>query len=98
MNAPPLQILHVSPHPHWTDPESREETLARREKFQNVGLCPPSHEQFYPALYPTSLRSSIVSTVWIACGDVAIIARSKREFHNGSCKFGFLDKLPPDYK
>ena len=44
MNAPPLHTLHVSPRPHWTDPVSREETLARREKFQKVGWRPPNHK------------------------------------------------------
>jgi hypothetical protein len=44
MNAPPPQTLHVPPHPHWTDPVSREETLARREKFRKVGWRPPNHK------------------------------------------------------
>src|SRR5580698_5632798 len=44
MNAPPLQTLHVPPRPHWTDPESREETLARREKFQKVDWRPLNHK------------------------------------------------------
>ena len=37
MNAPPFQTLHVPPRLHWTEPVSREETLARREKFQKAG-------------------------------------------------------------
>src|SRR5271163_1825447 len=44
MNAPPLQPRPVPPHPHWTEPVSREETLARREKFQKIGWLPPNHK------------------------------------------------------
>src|SRR2546423_7133061 len=44
MNAPALQPLPVSAPPHWTDPVSREETLARRDKFRNVGWRPPNHK------------------------------------------------------
>jgi len=42
MNAPPFQTLHVPPRPHWTEPVSCEEILARREKFQNVGWRSPA--------------------------------------------------------
>src|SRR2546421_1905726 len=44
MNAPALPSLPVSAPPHWTDPVSREETLARRDKFRNVGWRPPIHK------------------------------------------------------
>jgi hypothetical protein len=44
MNAPSLQTLHVPPCLHWIDPVSREEELARREKFQKVGWRPPNHK------------------------------------------------------
>ena len=41
MNTPPLQPRSVPPRPHWTEPVSREETLARREK---IGWLPPNHK------------------------------------------------------
>ena len=42
MNVPPLQPRLVPPHPHWTESVSREETLARREKFRKIGWLPPN--------------------------------------------------------
>jgi hypothetical protein len=42
MNVPPLQPRPVPPRPHWTEPVSREETLARREKFRKIGWLPPN--------------------------------------------------------
>jgi hypothetical protein len=44
MNGPLLQSLPISTRPHWADPVSREETLARREKFQKVGWRLPNHK------------------------------------------------------
>jgi hypothetical protein len=44
MNVPSLQPRPVPPRPHWTDPVSREETLARREKFRKIGWLPPNHK------------------------------------------------------
>ena len=44
MNAPALQPLPVSAPSHWTDPVSREETVARRDKFRKVGWRPPNHK------------------------------------------------------
>jgi hypothetical protein len=44
MNVPPLRFRPVPPRPHWTEPVSREETLARREKFQKIGWLPPNHK------------------------------------------------------
>ena len=44
MNAPPFQTFHVPPRPHCTEHVSREETLARREKFQEDGWRPPNHK------------------------------------------------------
>jgi hypothetical protein len=44
MNVPPLRPRPVPPRPHWTEPVSREETLARREKFQKIGWLPPNHK------------------------------------------------------
>ena len=44
MNVPPLQARPVPPRPHWTEPVSREETLARREKFQKISWLPPNHK------------------------------------------------------
>ena len=44
MNVPPLQPGPVPSRPHWTEPVSREETLARREKFQKIGWLPPNHK------------------------------------------------------
>jgi hypothetical protein len=41
MNVP-LQTCPVPPRPHWTEPVSREETLARREKFRKIGWLPPN--------------------------------------------------------
>jgi len=43
MNRLPLKSRPVSSRPHWTVPPSREETLARREKFWKVGWRPPNH-------------------------------------------------------
>jgi hypothetical protein len=44
MNTPPLQPQPVTPRSHWTDPVSREETLAIRGKFRKVGWRPPNHK------------------------------------------------------
>jgi len=44
MNAPPLPTRPVPPRPHWTEPVSREEKLARQEKFQKIGWLPPNHK------------------------------------------------------
>ena len=44
MNAPSLKPRPVPPRPHWTEPASREETLARREKFQKISWLPPNHK------------------------------------------------------
>jgi hypothetical protein len=44
MNIPPLRTRPVPPRPHWTEPVSREETLARRERFQKIGWLPPNHK------------------------------------------------------
>jgi hypothetical protein len=44
MDAPPLQPSPFSPLPHWTDLVPREEMLAVREKFRNVGWCQPNHK------------------------------------------------------
>jgi hypothetical protein len=44
MNALPSRPRPVPPRPHWTEPVSREETLARREKFQKIGWLPPNHK------------------------------------------------------
>jgi hypothetical protein len=41
MNVP-LQACPIPPRPHWTEPVSREETLARREKFRKIGWLPPN--------------------------------------------------------
>ena len=38
----PLQTYPVPLRPHWTEPVSREETLARREKFRKIGWLPPN--------------------------------------------------------
>jgi hypothetical protein len=46
-----LQVMDVSMqprslvlHPHWTDPISREEILARHEKFRKVGWFPLNYK------------------------------------------------------
>jgi hypothetical protein len=44
MNLPLLQPCPVPPRPHWTEPVSREETLARREKFQKISWFAPNYE------------------------------------------------------
>jgi hypothetical protein len=44
MNVPPLRPRPIPPRPHWTEPVSREETLARREKFQKIDWLPPNHK------------------------------------------------------
>jgi hypothetical protein len=44
MNTPPLQPQPVTPRSHWTDPVSREETLAIRGKFRKAGWRPPNHK------------------------------------------------------
>jgi len=44
MNISPFQPRPIPPRPHWTEPVSREETLARREKFQKIGWLPPNHK------------------------------------------------------
>jgi hypothetical protein len=44
MNVPPLQPRPIPPRSHWTEPVSREETLARREKFRKIGWLPPNHK------------------------------------------------------
>ena len=44
MNVPLLQARPVPPRPYWTEPVSREETLARREKFRKIGWLPPNHK------------------------------------------------------
>src|SRR5277367_3283457 len=41
MNVP-LQTCPVPSRPKWTEPVSREETLARREKFRKIGWLPPN--------------------------------------------------------
>jgi hypothetical protein len=43
MNLPPLQPCPAPSRPH-TEPVSREETLARREKFQKIGWFAPNHK------------------------------------------------------
>ena len=50
MNLPPLQPCPVPPCPHWTEPVSREETLARREKFQMIGWFLKLRGLFLPPL------------------------------------------------
>src|SRR5271170_3390127 len=44
MNVPPLQPRPVPPRLHWTEPVSREEILARREKFRKISWLPPNHK------------------------------------------------------
>ena len=56
MNVPPLQPRPVPPRPHWTEPVSREETLARREKFQKIGWLPPNHKPKTKKVIATAKR------------------------------------------
>jgi hypothetical protein len=44
MNEPSSQSLSIAPRLHWTDPVSREETLARREQFRKISRRPPNHK------------------------------------------------------
>jgi hypothetical protein len=44
------------PRPHWTEPVSREETLARREKFQKIGWLPPNHKPKTKKVIATAKR------------------------------------------
>jgi hypothetical protein len=44
MNVTLLRPRPIPRRPHWTEPVSREETLARREKFQKIGWLPPNHK------------------------------------------------------
>jgi hypothetical protein len=39
-----LRTRPVHPRLHWTEPVSREETLARRERFQKIGWLPSNHK------------------------------------------------------
>jgi len=56
MNVPPLQPRPVPPRPHWTEPVSREETLARREKFRKIGWLPPNGNILTFYLYLISMK------------------------------------------
>jgi hypothetical protein len=56
MNVPPLRPLPVPSRPHWTEPVSREETLARREKFQKIGWLPPNHKPKTKKVIATAKR------------------------------------------
>src|SRR5271156_3323673 len=55
MNVPP-QTCPVPLRPHWTEPVSREETLARREKFRKVGWLPPNHKPKTKKIIATAKR------------------------------------------
>jgi hypothetical protein len=56
MNVPPLRPGPIPPRPHWTEPVSREETLARREKFQKIGWLPPNHKPKTKKVIATARR------------------------------------------
>jgi hypothetical protein len=56
MNALPSRPRPVSPRPHWTEPVSCEETLARREKFQKIGWLPPNHKPKTKKVIATTKR------------------------------------------
>src|SRR5271170_53589 len=56
MNVPPSRPRPVPPRPHWTEPVSREETLARREKFQKIGWLPPNHKPKTKKIIATAKR------------------------------------------
>jgi hypothetical protein len=56
MNVPPLRPGLIPPRPHWTEPVSREETLARREKFQKIGWLPPNHKPKTKKVIATAKR------------------------------------------
>src|SRR5436305_10435025 len=56
MNVLPLQPRPIPPRPHWTEPMSREETLARREKFQKIGWLPPNHKPKTKKIITTAKR------------------------------------------
>jgi hypothetical protein len=55
MNLPPLQPCPV-PRLRWTEPVSREETLAGREKFQKVGWFAPNHKPKTKKVIATAKR------------------------------------------
>ena len=56
MNLTPLQPCPVPSRPHWTEPVSREETLARREKFQKIGWFAPNHKPKTKKVIATAKR------------------------------------------
>src|SRR5271155_3345215 len=56
MNLPPLQPRPVPPRPYRTEPVSREETLARREKFQKIGWFAPNHKPKTKKVITTAKR------------------------------------------
>jgi hypothetical protein len=56
MNALPSRPRPLPPRPHWTEPVSREETLARREKFQKIGWLPPNHKPKTKKIIATAKR------------------------------------------
>ena len=56
MNISPFQPRPIPPRPHWTEPVSREETLARREKFQKIGWLPPNHKPKTKKVIATAKR------------------------------------------
>ena len=56
MNALPSRPRPVPPRPHWTEPVSREETLARREKFQKIGWFAPNHKPKTKKVIATAKR------------------------------------------
>ena len=55
MNVP-SRPRPIPPRPHWTEPVSREETLARREKFQKIGWLPPNHKPKTKKVIATAKR------------------------------------------
>jgi hypothetical protein len=56
MNVPPLQPRPVPPRPHWTELVSREERVARREKFRKIGWLPPNHKPKTKIVIATAKR------------------------------------------
>ena len=61
MNVTPLQPRSVPPRLRWTEPVSRKEVLARREKVRKIGWLPPNHEPKTKKVIAT-VRGSGIST------------------------------------
>jgi hypothetical protein len=56
MNEPPLQPRLIPPRPHCTETVSREEILARREKFWKIGWLLPNHKPKMKKVIATAKR------------------------------------------